>query len=418
MPGGFLKSFARRARLSFRLPAAARTFTQKAFGASERDSRTTMNYKTKLLTQWAEIAGEWEACRQQTGRPHIEQHLDWLRIEADPLLLVALYEGERLVGGAPFLMRRWRWPCRLGYRAIARFPLRVADLCGETFVAPADEAACEAILKAVADAPIDYNLIFFEGLATDSLLWRVIRESPVVRDRFWVYVPDGAVPRRMIHLNGTFEEYLNQLSRNTRWIMGSRSRKLEKACGGDLLVEQITQRDQVPAFLQQVEQISERSWQGTKLGTIIRATDSLRERLSARADAGWLRCYLLRNAERPLAYIIGWQADGVYYYEDAAFDPAWSNHSPGKVLLYRALENLFAENKPEWFDFGFGDNQYKQVMSNHTFEQANVLLFRKSAYTALALGAHRACKTATAFVRVVLDRLRLREKVRQLLRRS
>jgi CelD/BcsL family acetyltransferase involved in cellulose biosynthesis len=385
-------------------------------------------FVARIITEEAEIEplrGAWRERRLRHPRPHIGQHPDWLfdevRAEAArggrPMVL-ALYRRGEVVGIAPFLVREQAWTCRLGYRAVARFPITRAIFLGETLMAPDDPAALEAMVRALADAPVPYGLIFLECLPIDSFLWKRLNRSAALGKHFWAYVPDGVTPHRSLDLSGTVEDYFSRFGGRTRRKLQQNVRKLEKAFGGRMEFLRVTERGQVREFLEQVEEVTARSWQGRSMGKGFKADAATVRRFEAQADRGWLRSYLLRNGGRPLAFGIGFQADGVYHYDTIGYDSEWSPYAPGKVLFCLLLEDLFAEDKPDRLDCGYGENDYKVFFANRCEEAANVYLVRKSLYTGCAMITHRLCGSASDLARAALDGLRLRERVRQRLRRD
>jgi CelD/BcsL family acetyltransferase involved in cellulose biosynthesis len=135
-----------------------------------------------------------------------------------------------------------------------------------------------------------------------------------------------------------------------------------------------------------------------------------------RADRGWLRSYVLTCGDVPVCFIIGAQDDATYYYERIGYDPTWHEHSPGKVLLFKVIEDMYAERTPKWFDFGTGDSEYKRVFGTEQYDELNVYLLRKSVYMAAARATHSSVGVVDRAVRRVLDRYQLRQRVRHLLR--
>jgi hypothetical protein len=384
------------------------------------------DYRTIVLEsrdQRMEIATQWEQLRQRHPRPHIEHHRNWPDILqlADTsgrasVFAVALYRGDELAGVASFVVKPWHWRCRLGYRTVIRFPMVLADLCGDTLLAPDELEAQEALLLASLLSPRDYHSIFLECLPTDSPLWGAIHNSRDLRRRFWVYHPSGISQRRTIRISGTFQDYLKKFSSHARGKLRRGVQKLEQACGHKIRVASVTRRDQVPWFLRHVESISTKSWQGERLGAVIQASKAELERFGALADHGWLRCYLLSNDEQPIAFVVGWQDVGVYYYEQIGYDPAWKHVAPGTVLLYRVVEDLFADNPPQCLDFRYGDSDYKRIFGNYSFGEANIYLVRKGFYTGLVLAIDKTLRVTARLIRTVLDWCQLREVVRHFLR--
>jgi CelD/BcsL family acetyltransferase involved in cellulose biosynthesis len=381
-------------------------------------------YTTRVLTSESDLESvrtEWARRVLELPRPHIEQHPDWLAIEGRATgqegtrMVVTLHDDGRLVGVAPFLMRSFRWPCRLGYTSVAKFPMRLADLAGESLVAPDSPEAHEAMARALADASVPYQMIYLESTPVGSSLWRWL-ESPAIAERFWLHRPGEVTPHRLIELPDTFQAYLASFNGKSRRNIQNAIRKLEKSIDGALSLDRVTARSDVASFLERVERVQSRTWQARSLGMEIRASAAQRERLGGYADRGWLRSYLLRAGETPLAFVIGFQADGTYYYNTVGYDLAFVDQRPGTALLYRLIEDLCATNRPRWLDFGQGDSEYKRIFSNVEYDEASVYLLRKSAYTGVARASHRACEVVSRATRTGLDRLGLRERVRHILR--
>lgn len=371
----------------------------------------------------AALAGEWERCREQQARRHMEQHPEWLLLESrrrlmNGAMVVTLYRDGSLVGVAPFLLRRWDFRWRAGSKTVVRFPMRSADFCGEEWIAPADSQAQEAFLRGILEACASCQVIRFEYLPVDSCLWARLYETPFLRERHWVHNPWGVSVRWLVRLAATFEDYLSKFSYDTRRKLKQEARKLEKACQEQLCLHRITQRAHLPTFLQAVERLSALSWQGTRLGKVIHASEEEMERLGGWADRGWLRGYLLTNGDQPLSFLIGRQADGTYYADHTGYDPEWARLAPGKVLWYRMLEDLHRVDRPEWMDFRRGNKAYKQFFANHSYNEGSAYLMRKTAYAGLAVGFPAAFSRIRTATHSLFNRLGLLAGIRRLRSRS
>jgi hypothetical protein len=378
-----------------------------------------MTYEIRVLRTAAELeaaAPEWETRWRAQARPHLEQHPAWVAAkireprEEPGAAIVTLYGDGVLEAVAPFLLRRWRCPCRIGYRTLVRFPLRLARLSGERLVCGDKPEAFDRLLEAL---PAEADVVLFESLERDSLLWRRLHDSPSVRRRYWHYMPYGTVPHHLVRLTGDFEEYLATLGGRSRRKLRNAVRKLEAHAGESLAMDRITRREQLPDFFRHAETVSRKSWQGTQLGEIVRATEEDLDVYAEHADRGWLRSYVLRAGDEPIAFVQGFQAAGTYYYNQIGYDPAWAEHDPGKVLLFRLIEDLCAEDRPDRLDFRYGDNLYKQVFGTDCYDEANLYLIRKTPYGALFRAVHGGCARAAAAARRLLQRLQLRERLRR-----
>jgi len=77
-----------------------------------------------------------------------------------------------------------------------------------------------------------------------------------------------------------------------------------------------------------------------------------------------LRSYLLTLNDLPIAFALGYQYDGAYYFLETGFRQAWADSGPGTALMHLFFEDLFLHNSPKVLDFIQGDQTYKRSFSN------------------------------------------------------
>lgn len=382
-------------------------------------------YTTTVLTdaaQWEPILPAWEALRRQQVEPNLEHHPAWLDVEmggdeaARKGQVAALFRGPELVGVAPFLSRRWVWSSQIAWRTVARFRLRLVDLMGEGPLAPPEPRLHEALLLAIDRAAEPYDVLFLEGLPVGSTLWDVIRSSPAVRRRFRTWMPVGVTRRHRLDLPPTLEDYLQQFTGKRRKGLRYMRRRLEGA--GAVTVDRVTRAEQLPRFLEMVERVSTRTWQARRLGKVFTRTGPEAARLALCARHGWLRSYVLRCGQEPIAFALGLQSDAVFRYEVVGFDPEWSGYSPGNVLLLGIVEDLIAFERPHVLDFGHGEAEYKQQFGNQVHAEANVYLVRRKPTATLAYLAATACASANRSGKRMLGGLDVVRSARRRLRAS
>jgi len=387
-----------------------------------------MTYQLEVLTEWSQIEAvraEWEGLRRVFGNSDLQLHPDWLAIdqrcvdgEAKSPAVVCVRQNGNLVGIAPYQVRKYRWECRLGYAKVAEFPVSRADLCGMSLLAAEQPDVQEALLCTIADAGVPLHLVYLECVADRSVLWRLLHESPEIRRRYWVYRPRPVSNHYRIRLPATMPEYLSKFSSESRKKLRKAARRLEEACGGRLEVRRIRSEEQLPEFMAQVERVSARSWKGTRLQRVLRATPARLEGWREYARRSWLRSYVLIGAGQPIAFRTAYQFGGVLSLDETAYDPEWREYQPGNVLLLGMLEDLFQVDKPDIIDFGYGENDNKRFFSNDCEHDANFFLVRKEAYGALALSTYAGCIAAGATMRRILDGAGLRSRIRGWLRGS
>ncbi len=428
-------SLQRRSRLSASLAAApfyqgrTRTcaFDERSYGhmannSTEIESQLPAASAAQVLTtrhELSDIEPAWEKLRTALVQPHLEQRSEWLDIEAksaEGMMVVTLGTGSMTQAIAPFLLKRWRLQCRLGYKPVVSFPMRVARLCGDTLLSPSDERIQEALMDAVANADVAYDMLMIEALPVNSPLRRVLDRSRAVQRNFWTYFPGAPTKHWIARLPRTFGEYETWFGGKPRAQLKSKERKLAAACGSPVRLQRVCTPADLPDFFEAVSQLSKVSWKGHKLGMTFQPGDAQSRRIAEFAARGLFRGYLLRCDGGPIAFVIGAQSDGVYHYQQPGYDPQWSAFAPGNVTLYRLIEDLCLHDPAHSVDFGYGDNQYKQVFGTESFDEQNVLLARRSLRTGLALATHSSTRNLTSFVRWGLNKTGLHARVRRLLR--
>lgn len=103
-----------------------------------------------------------------------------------------------------------------------------------------------------------------------------------------------------------------------------------------------------------------------------------RRMLAELAPRGMVLFSVLEFEERPLAFHFGFLLDGTLTYYKPAYDPAWSNRSPGSVLM-KELFDFADEAGLDTFDFSVGDESYKTRFSNDVRDNVDLELYRSRA---------------------------------------
>ncbi len=361
----------------------------------------------------------WETLRRRLPASHIQHCPEWLALEVAacqsrhgaPLVATA-WDGNALVGVAPFLLQDRSIPCRTGYTAVARFTLRVADLCGESLLAPEDRGIQSALLQAVAETDVPYDLLHLESIPKGSMLWKLAHDTPAVRRHYWTYCPEGITAHRTITMPATGEEYWNRFGKESRRKLNQFIRKLEKNCDG-MRLQRVTAPEDTPELLAAVARVYAESWQGKRMGGADWLSDDERVRYRGFAERGWLRAYLLWSGDQPIAFGIGLQNDGVFYYDTIGFDQRWFSFAPGKVLFRLLMDDLFADTPPQRFDWGYGDNHFKRQYGTDAYDDATLLLLRRSLPMARVLATHATCAKASELGAKALERLNLGNRARR-----
>ncbi len=198
--------------------------------------------------------------------------------------------------------------------------------------------------------------------------------------------------RYWVALDGTFDAYLAGLSGKTRATLKRKVRKFEADAGGrDFRVYRTPAEMNV--FHGLARQISEKSYQERLLNAGLPAAPAFLEEMRAHAADDRVRAYLLFHRDTPVAYTYGPIDDGAVIYDHTGFDPAMSHLSPGTVLQFLILEDLFAERRFTMFDFTEGEGAHKMLFGTHSRACMDLYILRGN------LGA-----LGPAFVQTAIER--------------
>lgn len=233
------------------------------------------------------------------------------------------------------------------------------------------------------------------------------------------YVPCH-YPRYYTDTTGDFEAYLqSRFSSKTRSTLRRKVRKLGKATGGgepDLREYRLP--EEIEEWHRLARQVSATTYQERLLKRGLPEGERFLAETRALAERGAFRGYLLFDGERPIAYLSCPVLEGgALLYDHVGHDPDYEKLSPGTVLLFLVLERAFADPSVRIFDFTEGEGDHKARFATHEEECADVFFFTPRPRHLVTVGAHLAIDGAASGAARLLERLGLKERVRQLARR-
>ena len=205
--------------------------------------------------------------------------------------------------------------------------------------------------------------------------------------------------RHYIAMDGTFEEYLARFSGKTRSTLRRKARKFAEADGGELDVRPYRSRDEVAQFLDLALPLSAKTYQSRLLDAGLPDSETAREDMLDRAEAGNMRCFLLFLAGEPVAYLALPVEGQTLVYAHLGYDPAHAALSSGTVLQMEALRMLFAEERFRYFDFTEGEGAHKALFGTDSVACCSFILLRTTLANRLLLGARDAFDGAVAWAK-------------------
>jgi len=216
----------------------------------------------------------------------------------------------------------------------------------------------------------------------------------------------------LVNVCGDFPAYLSGLSANTRQMLGRKLRRMERDCGSSVTLRCFRRLDEMEELRTHLVAVWKESWHG-RLG---RYEPPSVDFLSRLAEKGWIRSYVLFAGDEPAASVLGLQYKGRFLDEAPAHGESWRRFSPGMVLNYLVLKDLFENDPPSVVDFGFGYNQYKATLGTEAETRGEYWL-PSSARGRVVVAARRACDGVFLSAKAILGRTsavrRLKARIRR-----
>jgi hypothetical protein len=213
-------------------------------------------------------------------------------------------------------------------------------------------------------------------------------------------------PREWLYLElgERLDDFLKCRHKRTRNTLKRRVRKLREHGAGRLDCQRVETEDQVDEFHAAARSIAEQSWQFHHLGGRLEDTALNLENLRSYARIGCLRAYLLKCGDRPCAFVIGYQYEDILQLRQTAYAAEFSQLSPGTVLYYMLLEDLYSHRRPRFANHGTGVTRHKRLFSNRSALDTSVYLFRPTVANKLRCLTMSAFATGIALAKRMLKR--------------
>lgn len=222
----------------------------------------------------------------------------------------------------------------------------------------------------------EVDMIFFNHLKLDSDIYRVVTTKPGI-------IRSGRLPETEQHwsisLPDTMDQLYGRYSPKNRSNLRRLNNRLEKAYPGQVKVMTYTKQDEVQKAIDAMAVISAQTYQ-TQLDGGFVDNDYTRDMLKLAAKQGWLRAYVLFIGEEPSAFELALRYGKSYFGLYTGFDPKWKQFRVGTVLFLNFLESICGDPKASFFDFGFGDAEYKRLYSDRCWDESSVYVFAPRMY--------------------------------------
>lgn len=219
-----------------------------------------------------------------------------------------------------------------------------------------------------------------------------------------------------VEIAGSFDDYLQRFSSKSRQTLSRKVRRFLERDPQRNGCEIYTAAADMPRFHAEAAAISQQTYQTRLLDAGLPADAEFLQGMVAAAERGDARGYLLRDGERAIAFAWCRRHGDSLFYDTPGYLPDSAGLSPGNVLLYLILQDVFGCGRYAILDFGPGEAQYKATFATHRQEFEDVYLLRPTLRHRLLASLHYRLGNLSSDIGAVLERYGLKKRIKNLIR--
>lgn len=260
--------------------------------------------------------------------------------------------------------------------------------------------ASKAAIAVISSCPINIKLS------------RVTIVDGCLRYVTWQYM------RQYVSLQGNFSDYEKSFSSKTRSTLKRKVRKFVKESESEEVFRVFRTTDEIEVFFVDAIKISRKSYQERLFGQGLQDSESCREALVSKARAQTIIGWILYFKNSPVAYTLGEVvSDQAILYGATGYDPSYAKLSPGTVLQYLVIQDLFASGEHQVYDLCTGEAAHKRLFSNAGQLCADIVFLKHTFRNWCLLIAHISFSSINNIALQLLEILGVKKLIKKTIRR-
>jgi CelD/BcsL family acetyltransferase involved in cellulose biosynthesis len=374
-----------------------RTESNLRFELFNSDQRSEVN---TFLSEWQRLVEGQDNHYLQYQSPAWWEHLCATEQEHS-IFVLRVMQGDKLIGVVP-LQRKKEKICLLPSTSrFASICIPVVEVLGGQPLMPEDASLVARMFEFLFEQWAGISAVYFKSVPQTSkwydLLVKVANDDKacfplITREETFHYLT----------LPSSFDGFLQRFTKKKRYNLKRQLRLIEDAYTGKLRLECITSTDGVDAFLEASSVVAAASWKEISLTRTLEKNTDNHAKYTDVAKRGLFRSYVLRDGERPVAYVLGYQWGDIYHYSDVAYAESESYLSPGIVLLFLIIRDLIESTSTRQINFGVCDADYKRQFADQHTRDRSLLVFRLNLRNQLLRAVHAISATITDFIKKIV----------------
>lgn len=370
-----------------------------------------------------DITNEWLAILNSQKAPFLNTHPDIIlnllnknSVNEKKCIVFLVKKNNIIEAIAPCILFKSTFRFRLGLLKCGRFKQNQLTLIGSDLLysPSSDKNKCVSAFMSHINQQKIMDIFSVDVVAEQSPLGLFLKNSTQ-----WSisHAATNNIVRQLL-LPNSHDDYLKAMKRKVRYNIKRNVKQFSEAFEGNIQLKVYEHENNVEELLEKVNVIFKKSWQSNVMGYYQRNSKAQIESKKHQARNNWLKSYILECNDIPVAFVIGSQLNGYYDYEETGYDPEYASFSPGSVMTYLLIDELFKENKPEILNFGYGENVYKKIFGNHSFTAFNIVSCPKSSKANLLLSIQNYLNKTYSLISHLLVKSKLDKHIRKIMKKK
>ncbi|MCI5207713.1 MAG: GNAT family N-acetyltransferase [Candidatus Electrothrix sp. ATG2] len=216
-----------------------------------------------------------------------------------------------------------------------------------------------------------------------------------------------------VETKGDFQQYLAGKNKKTISTLQRKSRKIDKSNKQLCTFKVYSSPEEFEEFFKLALPISEKSFQHVLFGRGLPNTQQFKEDVMRKSQKGEVLGYILRVQDKPVAYNFCPVLNGnVVLYDESGYDPDYSKYSPGSVLQFKIIEDLFGREGVDYYDLCTGEGVHKKIFATGYVSCGNIFFCSSTPKYLVILSLKMALILLTESIKKLLKVIGQEERIR------
>lgn len=167
-----------------------------------------------------------------------------------------------------------------------------------------------------------------------------------------------------VETKGDFLHYIASKNKKTISTLKRKTKKIENSNENSDTFKVYSSPEDFEDFFKLALPISKKSFQYRLFNKGLPAAQQFKDDVLRKSEKGEVFGYILWVQDTPVAYNFCPVFNGnVVLYDNSGYDPAYSKYSPGSVLQFKIIEDLFARKGIDYYDLCVGEGIHKEILA-------------------------------------------------------